>query len=742
MRAERDASLSAASDFRPIFLRALPGPVRTGIVRSMTALHHRSPIQIGEFVLDPSLNELVRGGERQRLPAKLVDLLLRLATEPGVMVPRETLLEDVWERRLVNDEVLSRAIADLRQALGDDARTPRYIETVPKRGYRLLVAVGAATSGPVAAASAIVSPARAAARRWPRSSVGLVLLAVVLAIFVGWRGRARDEPQRPDPLTADNLLRARPFTTDPGRELFPRFTPDGRWVLYTRAGNDDAAATLRLRAVDGTEDRVLAEAGGDNFCGTVSPDGATLAWLRARPGACELVHRPLLGGPVRVLAGCRIDALASCPDWSPDGRRLVLGAVDVASNGLRAVAFPAGEETILTTPPAGQHDFLPRHAPHGAHVVFWRGDNGGRSLQRVDLASGRVEALRASPQLAFGHAFAPEGSLVLADDSLGQRALVRVDPTPEAMPSLLGGADARHPDVARDGGIVFEVARYDANLWRLDLAGDAVAREPRKLTRSARYDSQPAVSPDGAWIAFGSNRDGREAIYLMRSDGSEERKLPLDPALRWTSPVWSPDAERLLVQRYDTRGVGLCFYAIAAARVDCPSGLGDGLHAAFFLDAEHVGAIDADSTSSRLHRLRIAGGARSAIDGVDAVDRCRATSRWLACHRRSRPGLWLQDRRNGAAREILAFLPAEDRGAWVLAERAVYFATVGTPALPRGIHRYDPESGETSQVSGFWPSAIGDAVSVAPDESFLVVARTDALETDLVYVPPPESPVR
>ena len=70
-------------------------------------------------------------------------LLVRLAQTPGAVVSRETLIDEVWSRRMVNDEVLSRAIADLRGALRDDSRTPRYIETIPKSGYRLIAAVAA-----------------------------------------------------------------------------------------------------------------------------------------------------------------------------------------------------------------------------------------------------------------------------------------------------------------------------------------------------------------------------------------------------------------------------------------------------------------------------------------------------------------------------------------------------------------------------------------------------------------------
>ena len=127
------------------------------------------------------------------------------------------------------------------------------------------------------------------------------------------------------------------------------------------------------------------------------------------------------------------------------------------------------------------------------------------------------------------------------------------------------------------------------------------------------------------------------------------------------------------------------------------------------------------------------------IDAPGVVDRCRATTQWLACHRPARNGLWLQDRSSGAVREIAPQISAENRGAWALSERGLMFASSGSAELARGVHHFDLVGGETRTVSEFWPSAIGDSLSVAPDESFVIVARTDALETDLVYVPAPST---
>src|SRR4051812_29966719 len=128
-----------------------------------------APFRVGDLEVLPTSGELRSRRGTQRVRPLLMDILVRLAAEPGEVVRRETLLEDVWPRRMVNDEVLSRAIAELRTALGDDARGARYIETLPKLGYRLVAPVEELSSTPddqsPSAAAAANDAARPARRR-------------------------------------------------------------------------------------------------------------------------------------------------------------------------------------------------------------------------------------------------------------------------------------------------------------------------------------------------------------------------------------------------------------------------------------------------------------------------------------------------------------------------------------------------------------------------------------------------
>lgn len=94
-------------------------------------------IQIGAWSFSPSAAELRRGSQRQALEDRAARLLNVLARERGKVVSHEQLIAEIWNNRTVSANSVAVVVGDLRRALGDDARAPRYIETVAKRGYRL-----------------------------------------------------------------------------------------------------------------------------------------------------------------------------------------------------------------------------------------------------------------------------------------------------------------------------------------------------------------------------------------------------------------------------------------------------------------------------------------------------------------------------------------------------------------------------------------------------------------------------
>jgi adenylate cyclase len=106
----------------------------------------KDDFRVGSWLVSPSLNSISHQGRTVRLEPKVMGVLLCLAQHPGETLSKEQLFQAVWPNVVVTDDVLKRCVAELRRAFEDDAREPRVIETISKRGYRLVAQVSAAAT--------------------------------------------------------------------------------------------------------------------------------------------------------------------------------------------------------------------------------------------------------------------------------------------------------------------------------------------------------------------------------------------------------------------------------------------------------------------------------------------------------------------------------------------------------------------------------------------------------------------
>ena len=110
--------------------------------------HSEEQFRIGAWVLTPAHNTLERTPTVHKLEPRAAEFLAFLAARPGQVVSVETLMAELWADRIVTDASVYRIIAQLRRLLGDDTREPAFIETVRKRGYRLIAPVERIPRGP------------------------------------------------------------------------------------------------------------------------------------------------------------------------------------------------------------------------------------------------------------------------------------------------------------------------------------------------------------------------------------------------------------------------------------------------------------------------------------------------------------------------------------------------------------------------------------------------------------------
>ncbi|MGE3275047.1 MAG: winged helix-turn-helix domain-containing protein [Vicinamibacterales bacterium] len=530
-----------------------------------------------DFRLDLAAYRLERAGMPVALEPKALDVLALLASRPGRLVTKQEIFAAVWPDTAVTDHALTRVIAQIRRALGDDARESRFVETVPTRGYRWLpptTVVTAAAVPPVAAApsdaQASATPAAAPLRdrRLPVAAAVVLLAAVATA----WWVLTDERPGRTAQLDTAVMTGALPeqLTTAAGLELQPSVSPDGRAMAYVSATTGHFEIYVR-QLDDAGLPTPLTRDGAHNVQPAWSPDGQRIAYHSYARGGVWVV--PARGGTPR-----QVVAAGSHPAWSPDSRRIayqsdeftdVTPSAHVAQGGstIWIVDADGRGAAPLTTASLGGGHGAPAWSPDGRFLVFTVIDGGARSgLWTVEVSSGRTAQLT-SGGWAYEAAWLPAGNAVVATGGDPVIWRLGVDPVSGtavgraraiAVPGVPG---VRGLSVAPDGEtVLFTGIALDSQIWSATLGGPAgvAAGAPQPLTNdTSRRNSVPVVSPDGRRVAYMSRRSGSatDISVLSLADGASER-VTSDEAFDG-QPSWFPDGRRLafVSNREDRPGI-------------------------------------------------------------------------------------------------------------------------------------------------------------------------------------------
>ena len=155
--------------------------------------------RLGQWLVYPRLNTVKADGRAVRLEPKFMQVLVCLADRPGEVVSKDELIRAVWLDTFVTDDVLTRAISELRRVLGDNAKQPHVIETVARGGYRIIAPVQRSEEGTFPAE--VNSRERLSAGLRTILVAGMALVAIIIAIAVALRRRPPEsQMNRPQPI--------------------------------------------------------------------------------------------------------------------------------------------------------------------------------------------------------------------------------------------------------------------------------------------------------------------------------------------------------------------------------------------------------------------------------------------------------------------------------------------------------------------------------------------------------------
>ncbi len=399
--------------------------------------------------------------------------------------------------------------------------------------------------------AAVAVPSRPTPR-WAR--VGLALGAAALlsaaAFFVFNKSKSQTAPPAVQTVPATFTQ----LTDQPGQELYPRLSPDGKTLLYASpaAGNWD----LYARPLSGGEAvNLTKDFSEDDAQPAYSPDGAQIAFRSERAGG-GLFVMPAQGGAAR-----RVSDAGFNPAWSPDSRELAYSEdhFDEPSNRpivpaqLFAVQLATGQRRVVTPGDAAQ----PSWSPHGQRIAYWSVQKGGqRDLFTVAASGGASTPVTDDAAFDWNPVWSPDGRYLYFASDRGGTMNVWRSAIEEATGRVLGAPEAVTTPSANSGWLSFDAtgkqlvyvqknSRVNLQKVAFDPQTEKVTSAPVWITRGAKLTTNPDVSPDGQWLVYGNLGDQQEDLYLCKTDGTGVRQLTND-RYKDRIPRWSPDGQRIL----------------------------------------------------------------------------------------------------------------------------------------------------------------------------------------------------
>jgi Tol biopolymer transport system component/DNA-binding winged helix-turn-helix (wHTH) protein len=560
--------------------------------------------EFGPFRLLIQDKLLLRGGQLLPLKPKAFDLLRVLVENHGRVVDKETLLQQVWPGTFVQEDNITYNISMVRKALGDGVNGERYIETIPRRGYRFVAAVNGLyleagrMSAPPASPEGVASgdSADVLAADAGRTQV---------AVSTGWRRRVWLSTAVCAGLAAcvavymaTKALLLPPTITETRRLTYAGqdslMLTDGIRVYFRE--NTGAQSLFLSVSVDGGDTAPVRPPLPNVAPSDLSPDHSEFLGLMVdtpQQSTSAIVTWPVAGGPVKFVGGLR----GNSPKWSPDKTRIAYSGKNqvfvAGSNGegervvatapgeatephwspdgklLRFLVTAAGAAPVLWEVPATDgkarpvfpgwsrwpdHEAPGVWTPDGRNYVFPAIRNGRSDLWVRREKCGPLFLLCRKPNpvrltqgpVAYGVVISsPNGKQLFALGSQDGSDLARFDLASRSLQTYFSGLNASEMDFSRDGQWVAYTTEPDHALWRSRPDGS----EPLRLRapRETLEARAPHWSPDGKKIAFMALVQGdRRKLCLVSSDGSSPQFLIPDPGSQEGVPTWSKDGTQIV----------------------------------------------------------------------------------------------------------------------------------------------------------------------------------------------------
>jgi Tol biopolymer transport system component len=578
--------------------------------------------------------------------------------------------------------------------------------------------------------------------RWWAAAIGIGALVVVLviagAVWFHLRRAAPTKPSLPP-------LRVLPFTSFPGLERSPSFSPDGNQIAFEWDGEKEDNWDIYAKVI-GTESVLrLTTNPAVDLAPAWSPDGRYIAFHRHTETEDGIFLVPALGGPERKLYSARLGGPWGLErlGWSPDGKYLAFSETIPGQEVLRIslLSVETLESRPVTSPPPPWGDYYPRFSPDGRTLAFLRQFTAGSSeICLVPAAGGEPKRLTYDNAGIGGLTWTPDGAhLIYSSTRGGTLGLWKISVAGgEAEQLAVGRENADAPALSRDGRrLAYIQESGDTNIWRFEVPrAPGRAKPPTKLIASTELEQSQQFSPDGKRIVFASSRSGNCCeIWVCESDGSNPRQLTFIGGPMAGTPRWSPDGRQVV---FDCNAGGNEDIYVVSVEGGPPRRLtsekSEDVTPSWSRDGRWIYFASNRTGNWQVWKMPAEGGKAVQVTkggGFAAFESYDGKTLYYA-KGPAVPGLWKVPVEGGEETLVLEQVGAALWGYWGLTQDGIYYYNART----RAIEFFSFATRKVTKVATpeREPNLYNPGLSVSPDGRWILYTQIDTVSSDIMLV--------
>jgi Tol biopolymer transport system component/DNA-binding winged helix-turn-helix (wHTH) protein len=670
--------------------------------------------KVGDFIIDVAGHRVFEGEIAKNIEPRVLSALHYFLEHAGEVVTRENLISEVWADIIVTDHAVTQCIGNIRKIFNDRATDPKFIETIPKRGYRFIASVSVIEEQHESI-PAIIEPETSVAQfqenqpiptaavnepqplkqetNWLWLAAVVILTGLLVKDF--FYEKESTQTDNPEKKVEIKVVPTKQFTSLPGVEHYPRISPDQRFIAYVWE-DENRPSDLFIQSIDheNSPRRQLTFTDYKETHPAWSPEGDRVAFIQyAGTQDCQVKIINIHSLKEIYEAACNLDQnIGLHLSWSPDGSKIAIPHFEEGENSRGLIIHELDSKNRLRIKCHYQCDYIDfdvSWSPDNKHIALTR----LTSMMSTDIFLYDLEDLKKpEKQLTnigaqiIGHAWMKDSKrLIFSSGMHGNPSLYSVDIESlkiEALNINNIGAQANilFPDIVGNQ-LTFAAQLQEFFISRVDLPklnDRSLPELPVKpLVRTSSFSLGPTYSEKEKQLAYISDQSGYFEIWSADLKSPKFQQLTnLEKSVM--HPKWSPNGKYIAFIASDIEIETSALYLLEVMTghsYPLKTELNDFWVPEWSHDSESIFVAAKEEGNQKLYSVPIDGSKASVIAENGLYGKMSKAGDYFFYVKKGEAGLWQHNLTNGSQQLIIPELEDFNWGNWDLSSEGIYYLT-------------------------------------------------------------------